>query len=190
MSKKTLVGAGLLALAALALAMVPGLKLMPGTIGNGATAAWTTERGVGAANHYLVLDKFVPTAEWEAAGADIQRIAGTLVTDIDALSWNNMTPATAGGGSPRWDLYYGPAGSGFEGYTFLEPTVSDTNLDGVIDHDEIMANPYWVGRAPTATDEVKYLQIIVDEQERVELDDISVTVNGVETVFTGPGKSN
>ena len=127
--------------AALALAFTGNLTLKPGTIGRGATARWSAVTGAGRVNHILILEKNVPTTEFEAAGADVHNIRGTLVSDIDALSWTNLTPATAGGGSPRWNLYYGPAGGGISGYTFLEPTVSDTNSDGFIDQAEIQANP-------------------------------------------------
>lgn len=190
--KRLMMIGGLIATAALAytFAFDAGLKLKPGTIGKGAIAEWQTTRGGGAANHVLVLEKKVPTSEYEAAGADIQKIAGTPVANVNALAWTNLTPATAGGGSPRWVLYYGPAGGDISGYTFLEPTVSDTNNDGTIDQSEIQANPYFVGAAIAPGDEVKYLQIIVDEQERVILDDIKVRIDGRTTTFSGPGNSN
>jgi hypothetical protein len=191
--KRTLIFAGMAVLATVALALSgQPLKLRPGTIGNGAVAKWETNRAPGAAaNHVLVLWKQVPTTEYEAAGADIQGLRGTPVVDIDALSWTDLTPTpTLGDGSPRWVLYYGQPGGEISGYTFLEPSVSDTNTDGKIDQAEIQANPYFVGSAPTVGDEVKYLQIIVDVQERVVLDDIMVRVMGQTTTFSGPGNSN
>ena len=192
--KRTLMMAGLAVLATVAMAFSSQpLKLRPGTIGNGAVAKWESVRSGpgGAANHVLVLWKKVPTTEYEAAAADIQGLSGTAVADIDSLSWTDLTPEpTLGDGSPRWVLYYGQPGGDITGYTFLEPSVSDTNSDGVIDQAEIQANPYFVGSAPAAGDEVKYLQIIVDVQEKVVLDDIKVQVAGQTTTFSGPGNSN
>jgi hypothetical protein len=191
MLKRSLILGGLMGIAALAVAYSPALTLRLGTVGNGASAKWETIREPGsAANHVLVLEKFVPTSEFEAAGADVFKIAGTDVEDIDALDFTNLTPATAGGGSPRWTLYYGQPGEGIRGWVHLDPTIADTNADGVIDQAEIQADPNWVYSDIQPGDVVYYLQILVDEQERVVLDDIMVRVNGVTSTFSGPGSSN
>src|SRR5687767_10745625 len=109
------------ALASMALAVAPGLKLTPGTVGNGAVAKWMpVNSGPGPANQVLLLDKMVPTSVFEAAGADIGRIAGTSYDDLNQLSWK-LVSGPAGGGSPRWNVYYGPAGGSWEGVAFFEP---------------------------------------------------------------------
>lgn len=174
-----------LALASVVLALSPGLKLRPGTIGNGAEAAWIPSGG----QHVLRLAKNVPTSEVEAAGANILGVAGKPVEALTALSWKLVSGA-AGGGSPRWNVYYGQPGAGIEGYMFLEPASYDGNGVGTITAAEIDANPNWVIRDLMPGDEIKYIQILVDEQETVELDDITLVLDGETTVFTGPGKSD
>src|SRR4051812_44511983 len=88
MIKKTALMGGLACVAAVALAVAPGLKLTPATISNGAKAYWTPiQMPKGASNHVLVLEKMVPTSAYEAAAADIGRIAGTPYSDLDAVGW-------------------------------------------------------------------------------------------------------
>jgi hypothetical protein len=173
-----------LALASVVLALSPALKLRPGTIGNGAEANWIAAEG----QHALRLAKNVPTSEVEAAGANIVGVEGKPVETLTALAWKLVSGPT-GGGSPRWNLYYGQPGSGIEGYMFLEPSAYDGNGVGTITAAEIAANPNWVLRNIQPGDEIKYIQILVDEQEVVVLDDITLVLDGETTVFSGPGKS-
>lgn len=190
MKGRTLVVSLTVGLAALALASV-SLKLRPGVVDERSYAEWEAVKVAGSpANHVLTLEKFAETSEWTAAYAVINGAEGKAVDQLDRLCYDNLTPATEGGGSPRWTLFYGPAGMPYEGYMFLDLTNNDTNLDGCIDQAEIVANVNTVMRAPMAGDEVKLLYLIVDEQERVVLDNIAVTFGGYETMFRGPGKSN
>jgi hypothetical protein len=173
---------------ALALASNNNLKLVPGTISNGAVAKWYVN-GDRPANHVLLLAKNVPTSANEAAGADIQRIAGTPVASLTGLRWT-LISGTPGGGAPRWNVYYGPANGGITGYEFLEPTSYDGNGVGRVTNAQIQNPLYFVGAAPQPGDVIKYLQIIVDVQKSITLDDIGVTIGTDETVFGGPGNSN
>jgi hypothetical protein len=181
--KRTYLIFGVLAISAFALSFAVNLKLRPGTVGPGSDAYWTS-----TPNHMLVLRKNVPTSEWDAAGADINGVAGKPVATLAGLSWKLISGA-AGGGSPRWNLYYGPVGGSWEGYKFLEPASYDGNGVGSMTGAEILANPNWVNRDILPGDEIKYLQVIVDEQEEIVLDDITVELDGESTVFSGPGKS-
>lgn len=175
-----------LSLVVFAVAFGAGLKLRPGTVGNGADAYWAPV-GTDPANHVLVLRKNVPTGEWEAAGADIAGVKGYLVEDLTGLSWKLISGA-AGGGSPRWNVYYGQPGEGWQGYKFLEPA-SYTDGVGSISGQEIIDGPNWVYRNMIEGDVLYYVQVIVDEQEEIVLDDITVELEGETTVFSGPGKS-
>lgn len=185
--KKPLLIVSALSLAMVAIGFGSGLKLRPGTVGNGADAYWMPD-GNRPANHVLVLRKNVPTSDWEAAGADISGVAGYPVAVLSGLSWD-LVSGSAGGGSPRWNLYYGQPGEGIEGYKFLEPATYDSDGVGAISSAEITANPNWVGRDIQAGDVIYYLQVLVDEQEEIVLDDITVELDGETSVFSGPGKS-
>lgn len=184
--KKLLLIVSALSLVVFAVALGSGLKLRPGTVGNGADAYWMPD-GSHPANHVLVLRKNVPTTEWEAAGADISGVEGYLVEDLTGLSWN-LVDGAAGGGSPRWNIYYGQPGAGWEGYKFLEPA-SYTDGVGAVSGQEIIDGPNWVYRDIMPGDVIYYVQVIVDEQEEIVLDDITVELDGETTVFSGPGKS-
>jgi len=185
--KKPLLVISAIAIAVAAFGLGSGLKLRPGTVGKGADAYWTPATG-DRGNHVLVLRKNVPTSEWEAAGADIKGVEGYPVSSLEGLSWD-LVSGPSGGGSPRWNLYYGQPGAGFEGYVFLEPASYDGDGIGSITAAEIAANPNWVGRPIQAGDVIYYLQVIVDEQEEIVLDDITVELNDETNVFSGPGKS-
>lgn len=180
--------AGLVGATALALASNSNLTLRTGTIGSGAVAKWIVNSDSKPADHVLLLAKNVPTSENEAAGADIQRIAGTLHADLQGLSWD-LEAGPAGGGSPRWNVYYGQPGAGIEGYSFLQPAAYDANGVGTVSAAEIQAPTDFVGRQPMPGDVIYYLQVIVDEQEQILLDDLGVNIAGDWTVFGGPGKS-
>lgn len=184
-----LISIAAIACAALAVAKNDNLKLVPGTISNGATAKWVVLEGKGPANHVLLLSKNVPTSANEAAGADISRIAGTPYASLTSLSWK-LVAGTPGGGAPRWNVYYGPANGGITGYAFLEPAIYNTNGVGTVGAAEIQAPVNYVGSAPAPGDVIKYLQIIVDVQKSVQLDDISVKIGSDSTTFSGPGASN
>jgi hypothetical protein len=185
--KKLILIVSAVALAVAAIGFGSGLKLRPGTVGNGADAYWMPD-GSRPADHVLVLRKNVPTSEWEAAGADISGVAGYPVETLTGLSWD-LVSGSAGGGSPRWNVYYGQPGAGIEGYVFLEPAAYDSDGVGAITAAEIDANPNWVGRDILEGDVIYYIQVIVDEQEEIVLDDITIELDGVTTVFSGPGKS-
>lgn len=188
MNFKKLVTAVLAGCAVVGIAAAPGLKLVPGTIGKGATAKWVVLEGKGPANHVLLLSKNVPTSQNEAAAADIQNIAGTPYSSLNELTWK-LVAGTPGGGAPRWNVYYGPPNGDITGYAFLEPKAYDANGVGRVTKAEIQAPENFVGAPPQPGDVIKYLQIIVDVQKSVELDDISVLVNTTRYTFSGPGNS-
>lgn len=178
-----------IAAAAIAMAVAPGLKLTPGTIGNGAVAKWEVLRnGPGKPNQVLRLEKMVATTEYEAAGADIGRIAGTEVSDLTLLDWT-VVSGTLNGGSPRWNIYLDTNNSGVldagDSIVFLDH--NSAGAAGGFDNAEILAAVAAAGG--NASDKILYLQIIVDVQGGVVLDDIKVGVGGNVTTFGGPGNS-
>ena len=160
------------------------LRLGVGTISTGAVAKWVVVKTAGnKADHQLYLAKNVPTPEFEAAGADIMGIAGTKASDLNMLCW--VMEANNGNVQPRWNIYTGPAGGDWNNVTFLGS--SQAGADGCFSDAEIEAA--LVANGVNLGDEVKYLQIILDEQGSVNLDDIKVTVGENTTVFGDTGNS-
>jgi hypothetical protein len=185
--KGKLIVLGLVAIAAAAYAATDKLKLRLGTIGNGAVAKWiSVPQGQGGADHRIYLAKNVPTTEFEAAGVDVQGIAGTSAGALNTLGYT-LEGGTQGAGSPRWNIYLGPTGGDITSVIFLGPAF-DTNNNGTYEDNEIEAQI--LAQGGSLTDEVKYLQIIVDEQGFAVIDDVTIQVGGTTTVFSGPGSSN
>lgn len=186
MYKKLLIAVALASLSVGAVAQNKlKLNLVPGTISTGATAGWQVFKEAGnRADHRLVLAKNVPTSEFEAAGADISGIAGVLARDLNELCWK-VEGGTVGGGSPRWNIYTGPAGGDFTKVTFL--TANEAGPDGCFTDAEIEAA--LTANGVNLNDEIKYLQIIVDEQHTVVLDDIMVRIGENSYLFDKPGTS-
>src|SRR4051794_25877857 len=116
MNFKKLVVLGAVALATVAMTANNNLKLVPGVFGTGSTAKWLVTEQKGGQHHVLLLSKNVATSENTAAGADVQRIAGTPVSSLTGLSWK-LVAGTPGGGAPRWNVYYGPANGDISGYS-------------------------------------------------------------------------
>jgi hypothetical protein len=183
LNRTTLLASALLVSGLAVAAQRTNLKLMPGTIGSGATAKWEVfKEGGNRADHRLVLHKTVPTSDNEAAGVDVSGIAGTLARDLNELCWT-LEEGNDAGGSPRWNIYTGPSGGGITHVTFL----SSPGEDGCFTDAEIEAALTAAGA--NLGDEIKYLQIIVDEQERIVLDDIRIRVGENSFTFGSPGQS-
>ncbi|HEY0868179.1 MAG TPA: hypothetical protein VGE01_12410 [Fimbriimonas sp.] len=186
MFKRTIIF-GIAALATLAFAATK-LSIEVGTIGDGATAEWVAT-GEGKGQTALQLCKNVPTAEFEAAGADIGGVNGLLVTDLTYLSFNAVDPILSTG-SPRWNIYFGPNDGdqwNITGVAFLGKT-AEAGQTVAYTEEEIQAA--LVAAGAVDSDVVKFLQIIVDEEGCALLDNVRVGVAGTTTTFTGNGKAN
>jgi len=180
MNLKRVGAIALLAVVATAVAAGPGLRIRLGTIDGGAEARWQNQ---GQGDKAMFLAKFVDNSVFEAAGADFGNIAGTNAYDLNYLAWNVEDRSL--GASVRWNIYTGPVGEDWNTVTFLgEVQVGE---DGQISDSEIAAALTANGVAET--DEIKYLQIIMDEQGSVTVDDIAVTIGSKTETFSGPGNS-
>jgi hypothetical protein len=169
-----------LLVAGTALAAAPGLRVRLATISNGAEARWIMqEKG----DHAMYLAKTVPLEVFDAAAADFSNNTTTLVGDLNYLAWN--VEERTEGASVRWNIYIGPEGEDWTELIYLgEVQVGE---DGQISDAEIEAAVLAAGGE--LTDEIKYLQIIMDEPGSVTLDDIAVTIGGTTETFSGPGNS-
>lgn len=160
------------------------IRLMTGTIGSGAEAKWVVVKNAGSpADHQLYLAKNVPTSAFEAAGADFAGIAGTRAGDLNELCMT--VESSTNGVQPRWNIYTGPSGGDWTKVTFLG--ANQAGSDGCFSDAEIEAA--LLANGVNLNDEVKYLQIILDEQGSVHLDDIKVRVGENTYVYGSTGNS-
>ena len=183
------------------------LKLHPSGFGKRSYAAWKAQEGrpdtEGNGDHALYFQKMVPTRTVAAAIAVINGVGARPASAITGLSWEHRSDGHCGAGAPRWNLgvsssdgheftvflgcaaaAHTPAGTDNRGRAWIRDSYPGSAIDA-----QILAQ---TGLSSTAGLTVRSLLIVFDEGNDfgfpgyVHLDNISVAINGQETVFTGP----
>jgi hypothetical protein len=184
------------------------LKLHPSGFGKRSYSAWKAEEGrpdtEGSGDHALYFQKMVPTATVAAGVAAIHGVGGAPASAITGLSWEHRADGHCGAGAPRWNLgLVSPTGRRFN--VFLGCAASVHTPAGTDDQGREWIRDSYPGAAiaaqilaqtglPASTlgFSVRSLLIVFDEGNDlgfpgyVHLDNITVAINGQETVFTGP----
>jgi hypothetical protein len=184
------------------------LTLHPNGFGPHAYASWKAQQGIedseGEARMALYLQKMTPTATIAAGIALITGLKGTPVAQLSGLSWEHRIDGHCGAGAPRWNvLVLTPSG---ERRNLFLGCAAAAHTPG--------SEPDWIRDSYTAptliaigaanagfgslaeiaaiqAGTIQGLQIVFDEgndqgQGYVFLDNITVTLNGVPHVWTGP----
>jgi hypothetical protein len=185
----------------------PNLTLHPNGFGPESYAAWKAKEGrpdsEGEGDHALYFQKMVPTA---TVAAGIAVIAGfkktpVPVASLTGLSWEHRTDGHCGAGAPRWNvIIQGASGARytlFLGCAAATHTATD-DLNWIRDS-YVAADIVTVGAANAGITDIADvmagtvigLTIVFDEgtdqgQGFVFLDNITVGINGMARVWTGP----
>jgi hypothetical protein len=184
------------------------LKLHPNGFGRRSYSAWKAQEGrpdsQGEGDHALYFQKMVPTPTVAAGIAVIDGVSGQPASAITGLSWEHRSDGHCGAGAPRWNLglvsadgrrftvflgcaaaAHTPAGTDERGREWIRDSYPGAAIDA-----QILAQTGLPSSTPGLT--VRSLIIVFDEGNDlglpgfVHLDNITVAINGEETVFTGP----
>jgi hypothetical protein len=201
--------------ALIALLVVPAtasagdLTLHPRGFGDSTYAAWKAQTGEpdthGSAFQSMYFQKFVPTATFTAAIVQIRGVEGAQGSELEGLAWDHREDGHCGAGAPRWHVAYEENGvDGFSqlgcaaaehqqqppasGHGWCRDTQSQTALDTVPD-DATITGLFIVfdegndaPNVPPPTGDCEQEQF---EGGFVHLDNITVTLDGVEHTWTG-----
>jgi hypothetical protein len=182
------------------------LKLHPRGFGKRSYAAWKAQRGQqdshGDGDHSLYFQKMVPTSTFAAGLAVIEGVEDLPVSAITGLSWEHRPDGHCGAGAPRWNLgvrtqagqtftvflgcaaaVHTPGGTDDQGRTWIRDSYPGTAIEAAVRASTGLEN--------TAGVTVRSLIIVFDEgidqgPGFVDLDNITVEINGQPKVFTGP----
>ena len=169
-----------------------GLTLHPSGFGEHSYAAWKAKEGLpdsrGNGHHALYFQKMTATATFAAAVAIIDGVEGRPVTALAGLSWEHRADGHCGAGAPRWNVGVNLPNGGTQ--TVFLGCAAAAHTPG--------SAPGWIrdsypglGVGLPAGATLRSLAIVFDEgtdvgQGYVHLDNITVTIAGRTTVFTGP----
>jgi hypothetical protein len=186
-----------------------GLTLHPSGFGPESYAAWKAKEGRadsrGNGDHALYFQKMVPTTTVAAGIAVIEGVQGLPASAITGLSWEHRMDGHCGAGAPRWNLgltsptgqqftvflgclaaAHTPAGTDDQGRAWIRDSYPGVGVGSIAD--QVLA----ATALPVTGLTVRSLIIVFDEGNDlgfpgyVPLDNITVAINGVGTVFTGP----
>ena len=88
------------------------------------TAAWLP--GIGVTDHGLLLQKAAPTADWSAAGATIEGVAGIK---LQKIGFDVQSGGHCGAGAPRFNVVTDDNVTHFIGCSSPAPVSNDTITD-------------------------------------------------------------
>jgi len=191
----------------LTFAQTPNLKLHPNGFGPDSYAAWKAKQGrqdsEGEGDHSLYFQKMTATATVAAGIAVITGFKGQMIPAmaLTGLSWEHRIDGHCGAGAPRWNIQVtGPTGTKYT--LFLgcaaaahSPTTDPANW---VKDSYAGAAILTVGAANAGAPlmdvmagTITGLAILFDEgtdqgQGYVHLDNITVEINGMSKVWTGP----
>jgi len=183
-----------LALSTVAFAQNSKLSLNPSGFGAHSYVAWKAQQGLpdsnGNGNHALYFQKDTTTGTFAAGVAVVKGVGGLNASQLTGLSWEHRDDGHCGAGAPRWNVNTESANG--TPHTYFIGCAAMAHTPG--------SAPGWTRDTAAlpifASDEtITSLVIVFDEGNDtpgvtpfsfIFLDNITVELNGMPKVFTGP----